>query len=121
MLWHFGAKRDASAAPQPPSTTEVLTWGAGVFGQLGHGAQKDEAAPTVVQSLQSMPIAEVAAGGVATAVVTMDGRLLTFGSGQDSRLGHGYSISFPNEVIPRLVERLQVRAPSPPTLLVPCS
>lgn len=117
---------------------QVYTWGYGVFGQLGHGTEKDETAPRVVQFLQDSDCRFIASGGNAasSAVVSRDvrnpipsfsfllhfpniislfvsffvlqGELLTFGCGRDSRLGFGEAIDAPNQDTPRVVEGIDV-------------
>jgi len=76
---------------------------AGRYGALGHGEQKNEQVPRLVEALAEKKIAGAAAGTAHTAVWTEEGELFTFGEGDDGRLGHGGT---PNELVPRLVEAL---------------
>jgi alpha-tubulin suppressor-like RCC1 family protein len=64
---------------------DVLTWGRGHHGQLGHGAAGRELVPRRVAGLP--PAAQVACGGAHTMVVCRDGSLWAFGANaQVSRL-----------------------------------
>jgi hypothetical protein len=114
-----------------------------VFGQLGHGEEKDEPAPRVIEFFKdhrvkslvssgsryrprhpcvlSTPVFRAVGGAQgrcrhcgrtlprvrtyhpvlcsnATAAVTEDGELFTFGCARDGRLGHPVGIDAPNEV-----------------------
>jgi alpha-tubulin suppressor-like RCC1 family protein len=81
----------------------VLTFGFGVYGQLGHGGAEDERVPRVVEALAGMKVVMAAAGGGHTVVWLEDGRVFTFGNGESGQLGHGGE---EDELVPRLVEGL---------------
>mmetsp|Transcript_59707 Transcript_59707/g.141340 ORF Transcript_59707/g.141340 Transcript_59707/m.141340 type:complete len:438 (-) Transcript_59707:102-1415(-) len=66
---------------------EVLTWGRGVHGQLGHGTRQQELVPRVVKGLP--PAAQVACGGGHTVVRGRDGSVWTFGGNSQGELGLG--------------------------------
>jgi len=68
---------------------ELLTYGVGSEGQLGHGVTRDEAVPQIVSAMLGIHVVDAAAGSEATAIWTEDGALYTFGSGCHGQLGHG--------------------------------
>ena len=75
-----------------------MTWGRGVFGQLGHeidpktGEQPQSLAiPRPVQSLLQTPIVQVACGWQHTMALTNQGKVYSWGYGEDGQLGHGDS------------------------------
>ena len=104
---------------------EVFSWGDGEDGRLGHGSDDRSRRPRMISALQPQQmlhpqllqqqrgggrdgggagdarIVFVAAGFRHSAVVTRAGQLLTFGCGEDGRLGHG--TSFGNRRLPELV------------------
>eukprot|EP01138_Halocafeteria_seosinensis_P005914 gb/GECG01006046.1/.p1 GENE.gb/GECG01006046.1/~~gb/GECG01006046.1/.p1 ORF type:complete len:452 (+),score=62.91 gb/GECG01006046.1/:1-1356(+) len=90
---------------------QVYSWGYGLFGQLGHGTEKDETAPRRIQFLQDSDVQYIVSGGnaISSAAVSRDGELLTFGCGRDSRLGFGEAIDAPNQDTPRVVEGIEGR------------
>ncbi|KAJ3164726.1 hypothetical protein HDU88_005162 [Geranomyces variabilis] len=70
---------------------EVYTWGAsGLNGQLGHGFSESacKQIPEVVEALQGLKVMGIAGGGWHSAVVTADGDIYTFGSGEQGQLGY---------------------------------
>lgn len=90
-----GAKvsRRASATSGPvEEKTKLLTWGAGMCGQLGHGQLLDESVPKVNQGLSGKEVVQVACGASHTAVVLnidgmgrkLVGQLWTWGNGVPS-------------------------------------
>ena len=85
------------------SEGQVLTYGAGEFGQLGHGGTRNEIFPTRVESLVNMKVSQVSAGTYHTVVCTSEGLALSFGSGEFGKLGHG---SDDHEMVPRLFDHL---------------
>jgi len=71
-------------------TTEgVASFGAGALFQLGHGGERDEVAPRIIQSFLGHDVALVAAGSCHSIVVTTRGDAYSFGYGQHGVLGHG--------------------------------
>jgi alpha-tubulin suppressor-like RCC1 family protein len=68
---------------------QVWTWGRGGFGRLGHGDNEHQSVPKLVEALANMRCVQVACGFAYTAVVSAEGELFTFGSGDNGRLGHG--------------------------------
>ena len=81
----------------------VWTFGHGNFGQLGHGGYADESLPRMVEGLVGVKVAQVAAGLNHTVICTAEGRVLTFGKGENGKLGHG---GYADESLPRMVEGL---------------
>ena len=68
----------------------VYTFGAGGYGQLGSGHERDLQRPYLVGGpLQGKSPVDVAAGDEHTVVCTTDGTLFTFGSSDNGQLGHG--------------------------------
>uniref|UniRef100_A0A672YRH4 Probable E3 ubiquitin-protein ligase HERC3 n=1 Tax=Sphaeramia orbicularis TaxID=375764 RepID=A0A672YRH4_9TELE len=78
----------------------VFSWGRNHRGQLGLGDTEDRHTPTHVHSLDMKKTVHVSCGEDHTAVLTKDGAVFTFGSGQHGQLGHN---SFRDELRPRLV------------------
>ena len=70
---------------------------------MGIGSETNEPLPTVVEGLNN--IEKISCGSEQSAAITTDGKVYTFGRGQDARLGHGESGGL-NETYPRLVEEL---------------
>eukprot|EP00453_Perkinsus_chesapeaki_P000659 CAMPEP_0185915332 /NCGR_PEP_ID=MMETSP0924C-20121207/2271_1 /TAXON_ID=321610 /ORGANISM="Perkinsus chesapeaki, Strain ATCC PRA-65" /LENGTH=59 /DNA_ID=CAMNT_0028639161 /DNA_START=56 /DNA_END=232 /DNA_ORIENTATION=- len=58
------------------------------MGQLGHGDGKNMTMPVPVAGIDGDPW-RVGCGLTSTAVVTTDGKLYTWGCGQDGQLAHG--------------------------------
>ncbi|XP_024138388.1 probable E3 ubiquitin-protein ligase HERC4 [Oryzias melastigma] len=81
----------------------VFGWGRNDCGQLGLGDTTDRSTPTLVHHLNMKKTVFAACGKDHTAVLTTDGVVFTFGSGQHGQLGHN---SFGNELRPRLVAEL---------------
>ncbi|KAM4572309.1 putative E3 ubiquitin-protein ligase HERC4 [Odontesthes bonariensis] len=81
----------------------VFGWGKNDFGQLGLGDAKDRQTPTSIQSLNLKKTSYISCGKDHTAILTKDGVVFTFGSGQYGQLGHN---SLRNELRPRLVAEL---------------
>ena len=61
----------------------VLTWGRGVFGQLGHGNSENIATPMPVQSLIKTHIHQVVCGWQHTLALSSEGRVFGWGYGED--------------------------------------
>lgn len=69
------------------SSGQVMTWGNGQAGCLGHGDRTSRLTPTVVDGLRSVCAIAVECGTYHTAVVTLDGGLWTWGRGDAGQLG----------------------------------
>jgi len=67
----------------------VLTWGRGVFGQLGQGTSENVRVPTVVAKLMKTHVAQVACGWQHTLALSSNGKVFAWGYGEDGQLGHG--------------------------------
>ena len=70
---------------------QVFCWGRGEDGQLGLGDRVDQWAPMPIKRLSSeledKVIKNVVCGSGHTGVLTTEGRLYTWGRGDDGRLG----------------------------------
>jgi len=84
---------------------ELFTFGAGYYGQLGHGGGEhaQELSPRLVEALAGKKVVGVSVGDIHTAAWTEAGELFTFGEGYYGKLGHGGE---EGELLPRLVEAL---------------
>lgn len=71
------------------SSGQVYTWGYGGDGRLGHGDASDCLAPKQIKSLSDACIIQVVCGELHTAALASDGKVYTWGLGNDGRLGHG--------------------------------
>ncbi|CBJ30727.1 conserved unknown protein [Ectocarpus siliculosus] len=68
----------------------LLSWGSGQRGQLGLGeGVVDRRTPHVIRALAGLPVRSVVAGAAHALCVTLDGKVFSWGCGQDGRLGHG--------------------------------
>ncbi|KAM3570285.1 hypothetical protein VYU27_007655 [Nannochloropsis oceanica] len=82
---------------------DVLTFGGGEHGQLGHGDKTNRMSPCVVKALEGKSIIQATCGWSHTVALTMDGKVYTFGNGDHGKLGHGDSSK---ATTPRLVDPL---------------
>ncbi|KAJ7960205.1 Regulator of chromosome condensation (RCC1) family protein [Quillaja saponaria] len=72
------------------SLGEVITWGYGGFGALGHSVYHRELFPRLVKGSWSGTICHIATSGTHTAAITESGELYTWGRDEgDGRLGLG--------------------------------
>lgn len=82
---------------------EVKCWGSNTDGQLGngmYGSQDNQYSPVSVLGLES-GVRVIAAGGSFTCALTVDGRVMCWGSDSEGQLGNsqaGHSVGFPVEV-----------------------
>jgi len=84
----------------------VFAWGAGQYGQIGYGGERDVSSPLHLTELDDKEIVFLSAGGQQSAALTKDGAVYTWGRAQDKRLGHGPSEGT-NESYPRVVDELR--------------
>eukprot|EP00741_Cyanophora_paradoxa_P007482 tig00001130_g7237.t1 len=70
----------------------VVGFGKGGGGRLGKGDETNEYEPLRVGQLSALRVAQVAAGGLHSAVLDEEGRLYTFGFGGYGQLGHGEEV-----------------------------
>lgn len=104
--------RPAAVAVGPNHTAAIdaegrlFTWGRGAMGLLGLGVMnhRHEEAPQQVKTLSHCRVAQVACSELHSACVDNEGRLFTWGWGNDGRLGQGTMSSVPQ---PMMVRALQ--------------
>ena len=70
-------------------TGEVLSFGYGGYGKLGHGDYENQLVPKVIEALRDRRVVAIAAGNFHSMVLTDKGAVLSFGKGKSGRLGHG--------------------------------
>ena len=86
------------------SDGELFTFGSGRDGKLGHGGTNSSLVPRWVEgTLRGKHVVQVECGFMHTTVLTTDGEIFTFGSGEFGQLGHGGE---EGELVPRRVEAL---------------
>lgn len=66
---------------------EVLSWGHGGHGQLGHSSLHSRKIPEPVEALANERISYIACGGSSSAAITDKGKLYMWGNTADSQLG----------------------------------
>ena len=83
----------------------VYSCGEGGLGQLGHGTDRNEASPRPIEALCAIGLlaTAVAAGRMHSICAAGDGRVFSWGEGQDGRLGHG---DYESSSVPRCVSGL---------------
>jgi alpha-tubulin suppressor-like RCC1 family protein len=89
-----GAKKMISAGGKHSLVTSgksgvIWSFGDGWYGQMGHGGDVGEAVPRLIEALSGVVVKHVAAGGLFSMVLTRDGDVFTWGSGNFGQLGHG--------------------------------
>ncbi|KAL2791035.1 RCC1 domain-containing protein 1 [Daubentonia madagascariensis] len=65
---------------------QVFSWGGGRHGQLGHGTLEAELEPRLLEALQGLPMAEVAAGGWHSVCVSETGDIYIWGWNESGQL-----------------------------------
>ncbi|XP_045417630.1 RCC1 domain-containing protein 1 isoform X2 [Lemur catta] len=65
---------------------QVFSWGGGRHGQLGHGTLEAELEPRMLEALQGLPVAEVAAGGWHSVCVSETGDIYVWGWNESGQL-----------------------------------
>ena len=94
---------------------DVAAWGVGKRGQCGHGKREDQKNPKLIVGGigYGIRIVQVAAGGGLVRVahsllLTSNGKVLSFGTGQYGALGHGYDAAkqLPDILRPQYIEAL---------------
>ncbi|XP_013367931.1 PREDICTED: RCC1 domain-containing protein 1 [Chinchilla lanigera] len=65
---------------------QVFSWGGGRHGQLGHGTLEAELEPRLLEALQGLPMAQVAAGGWHSVCVSETGDLYIWGWNESGQL-----------------------------------
>ena len=73
------------------TTADILSWGRGDHGQLGHGdrAQGEHTHPRPIEALASVTATAIACGARHSLVLTTGGRVHSFGDGSHGQLGGG--------------------------------
>jgi Regulator of chromosome condensation (RCC1) repeat len=66
---------------------EIYSWGAGQFGQLGHGDILRQCSPMKIAVLEEKIIIQVSAGRKHSAALTANGHVYTWGSNEYGQLG----------------------------------
>jgi len=72
---------------------QVLSWGDGEDGKLGHGDTLTLDTPKLIDTLLAKRVFYIACGSAHSAAITSDGELYTWGQGQYGRLGHSDEVS----------------------------
>ena len=93
-------------------TGTLYTWGKNGDGQLGHGDRKMLMSPRLVEALEGAFVTDAATRGAHVMAVSADGRLYTWGRGDEGQLGHGQRNDEARHQIPRVVDRLKQYPPS---------
>eukprot|EP00931_Biecheleriopsis_adriatica_P018476 TRINITY_DN12943_c0_g1_i1.p1 TRINITY_DN12943_c0_g1~~TRINITY_DN12943_c0_g1_i1.p1 ORF type:complete len:719 (-),score=181.78 TRINITY_DN12943_c0_g1_i1:57-2213(-) len=83
---------------------QVMTWGGGAFGKLGHGNRLAQTTPKMVVALQGKRMIQVSLGPHHSAALTQKGEVFTWG--QAGRLGHASQGAEVDEMLPRQVAAL---------------
>jgi alpha-tubulin suppressor-like RCC1 family protein len=84
---------------------ELYAWGVGDRGQPGHGGRENLAAPRVVGGIAGA-VTGMSGGDNRSLVTTAEGRVLSFGSGENGRLGLGAGVT--EALIPTAIDGITV-------------
>ncbi|KAG8235151.1 hypothetical protein J437_LFUL015191, partial [Ladona fulva] len=87
---------------------KVYSCGEGTNGRLGLGHRSNVASPRQITSLNQYVVCKVAvhSGGKHALALTVDGKVFSWGEGDDGKLGHGSCLSIHS---PRLIEALRTK------------
>ena len=80
---------------------DAYSFGVGISGRLGHGGERNELVPRLIEGLEGNSVVGLSAGEVHTVAWTAEGKAYSFGDGRFYKLGHG---SEEQEFLPRLIE-----------------
>ncbi|GLI67883.1 hypothetical protein VaNZ11_012174, partial [Volvox africanus] len=69
------------------ASAQVLSWGDGASGQLGHGDRQPRHAPAAIEALWGLPVVQIAAGNGHSAAVTASGHAFLWGCNSFGQLG----------------------------------
>lgn len=83
---------------------QLMTWGGGAFGKLGHGNRLAQTKPKLVSTIQGKRLVQVCLGPHHSAALTNKGEVFTWG--QAGRLGHASQGAESDEMVPRQVTAL---------------
>jgi len=83
---------------------QLMTWGGGAFGKLGHGNRLAQTKPKLVSAIQGKRLVQVCLGPHHSAALTNKGEVFTWG--QAGRLGHASQGAESDEMVPRQVTAL---------------
>mmetsp|Transcript_29366 Transcript_29366/g.47412 ORF Transcript_29366/g.47412 Transcript_29366/m.47412 type:complete len:792 (-) Transcript_29366:878-3253(-) len=82
---------------------EVLTWGEGAGGRLGHMPERDCLLPVLVRELCGKMVTAVECGDFHTMALLDNGEVYSWGNGDQGQLGHGNSMS---QMVPKQISSL---------------
>jgi len=71
------------------SRGELLTWGRGLYGGLGHGNEDSVNVPTIVETLFKERVISISMGQHHACAITDHGDVYTWGKGEQGQLGQG--------------------------------
>ena len=83
---------------------EVLSFGWGFDGRLGHGDRETQREPKVIEALRGVRVVAIAASTCYSMVLTDNGTVLSFGDGSSGKLGHGDRA---NQLEPKVIDALR--------------
>ncbi|KAJ5069299.1 regulator of chromosome condensation [Anaeramoeba ignava] len=84
-------------------TGDVYTWGGGLLKILGHEQNPKRPIPHIIEEFEGTNIIQVCCGAQYTVAVTSEGKVYSWGIGNEGQLGHG---NFQNQEKPKLIEGL---------------